>query len=164
MKPNEAPKFICAVFFVKDIEISKEFYQNVLGQKIMMDHGENVLFEGGLSLWNGDYALETIGLKNTEKTPLGRQNSEIYFESGDLDKLYEKIKKEKEKIEFIHKIKEQPWGQRAFRIYDPDGHIVEFGEPMSAVIIRFKDQNMTPEEISKRTSMPLDIVKTVLGE
>lgn len=166
MKPDtesKYPTYICAVFFVKDIEVSKEFYSCLLGQKIMMDHGANVVFEGGLAIWDGDYALNIMNLKKTDENekPFSHNNSEIYFESSDLNSLYEKI--QKEKIEFIHPIKEQPWGQRCFRVYDPDGHIVEFGEPMSSVIIRYAEQGMTPEEIGKRTTMPLDVIKEVLG-
>jgi hypothetical protein len=33
-------------------------------------------------------------------------------------------------VELIHPILQQAWGQRVFRFYDPDRHIVEIGEPM----------------------------------
>lgn len=32
-------------------------------------------------------------------------------------------------VELIHPIERQAWGQKVFRFYDPDGHIVEVGEP-----------------------------------
>jgi catechol 2,3-dioxygenase-like lactoylglutathione lyase family enzyme len=38
-------KFENVVFFVKDIEISKRFYTDVLGQEILMDFGKNVGFQ-----------------------------------------------------------------------------------------------------------------------
>ena len=63
------------------------------------------------------------------------------------------------KFEFVHDMIEQPWGQRVFRIYDPDKHMVEIGEPMTAVIKRYLKQGMTPDEVAKRTSMSLDIVQ-----
>ena len=59
---------------------------------------------------------------------------------------------------------EQPWGQRVFRIYDPDKHMVELGEPMTAVIKRYLNQGMTPIEVAKRMSMPFEIVQTVVIE
>lgn len=65
---------------------------------------------------------------------------------------------------FVHPLVEQPWGQRVFRIYDPDGHVVEIGEPMDVVIRRFLKQGMTIEEVAPRTSMPLEIVKAVANE
>jgi len=49
-----------SVFFVEDIQKSKHFYSEVLGQKIVADFGRNVGFEGGLSIWEKDYALNVI--------------------------------------------------------------------------------------------------------
>ncbi|GAH41494.1 unnamed protein product [marine sediment metagenome] len=66
--------------------------------------------------------------------------------------------------ETLSKMYEQPWGQRCFRIYDPDNHIIEFGEPMPTVIKRFSSQGLSIEEIVKKTLMPLEIVKKVLGK
>jgi hypothetical protein len=48
-----------------------------------------------------------------------------------------------------------------FRVYDPDGHIVEIGEPMPVVIHRFLAQGMSAEEAAERTSMPLEIVQKI---
>jgi hypothetical protein len=64
----------------------------------------------------------------------------------------------------VHPVVEQPWGQRVFRVYDPDGHVVEIGEPMDAVIRRFLEQGMTVEEAAPRTSMPLEIVRAIAKE
>ncbi len=33
-------------------------------------------------------------------------------------------------VELIHAIERQVWGQRVFRIYDPDGHAMEVGAPL----------------------------------
>ena len=54
------PKYTSAVFFVKNVWIAKDFYANVLKQRIVADFGRNVGFEGGLSIWEEAYALETI--------------------------------------------------------------------------------------------------------
>jgi hypothetical protein len=64
-------------------------------------------------------------------------------------------------VQFVHPLREHPWGQRVFRLYDPDGHIVELGEPMPVVIQRFLVQHMSAEEIAQRTSMPLEIVQQI---
>ena len=62
-------------------------------------------------------------------------------------------------LQWVHEIKEYPWGQRNIRIYDPDLHIVEIAEDMNTVIRRFSSQGMPPEEIAARTMLPLEIVK-----
>ena len=71
-----------------------------------------------------------------------------------------KFKKTNAKI--IHPIVEHPWGQRAFRIYDPDNHIIEFGESMQDVILRLYSSGLSTEEITKKSLMPIEFVNMVL--
>ena len=87
-------------------------------------------------------------------------NDELYFESPDLDTVSTRLAEAG--VQFIHPLREQPWGQRAFRVNDPDGHIVEVGEPMPAVIFRLLNQGMSIEAIAERTAMPVDIVKQIV--
>jgi uncharacterized glyoxalase superfamily protein PhnB len=53
--------------------------------------------------------------------------AELYFETDDIDAFLEKLNTY-ENIRYVHPIKMHSWGQRAVRIYDPDGHIIEVGE------------------------------------
>lgn len=53
-------------------------------------------------------------------------------------------------VEFLHEIEEQPWGQRVFRFYDPDKYIVEIGDVVETVIIRFYKQGYSFDEIVKK--------------
>lgn len=154
------PRFESAVFFVKDVEKSKNFYANILGQKITMDFGRNVGFEGGFAIWDVEYALNTIFSEKARSKKIGSNNSEIYFESTDLENLYEKLKEKGVKI--IHATRTHPWGQKAFRVFDPDKHIIEFGEPMFIVVNRYHEQGMTIEEISKKTLMPIENINSIL--
>ncbi len=57
---------------------------------------------------------------------------------------------------------EHPWGQRAFRIYDPDNHIIEFAEPMSNVILRFHNDGLSIDEIAEKSLMSVEFIKMVL--
>ena len=115
MSENEYPKFKNAVFFVKDVEKSKNFYVNILGQKILMDFGRFVEFEGDFAIWEADYALNIIFEEKAANISIGGNDSEIYFEVVELEVLLNKLKKEGIKI--IHPISEPPWGQRGFRFY-----------------------------------------------
>lgn len=45
------------------------------------------------------------------------------------------------------------------RLYDPDFHIVEVGESMETVVIRYLKTGMSIEDISLRTSMPKEFVE-----
>jgi catechol 2,3-dioxygenase-like lactoylglutathione lyase family enzyme len=149
------------VLFVRDINLSKCFYVNILGQKIKDDFGRYIGFENGFGLWQGEFALETIYSKKKVMMTYGLDNCEVYFEIVDLETLSKKLKNEG--VTFIHPIQEHPWGQRSFRIYDPDGHIIEFGEPISGVVRRYCQQGLTINEIAEKTTLPLEMVEKLLS-
>jgi catechol 2,3-dioxygenase-like lactoylglutathione lyase family enzyme len=146
------------VFFVQDIGVSRRFYEDLLGQEVAMDHGLNVGFVGGFALWQAEHAHQIIFDRSTPETEqLGHENCEIYFETQYLDTAWERLSGAG--VQVVHPVREQPWGQRVFRVYDPDGHIVELGEPMPFVVQRFLGQGMTAEAVAQRTSMPVEIVQ-----
>jgi len=151
-------KYICSLLTVINIQKSKEFYENILNQEVELDHGENVSFKGGFALHDREHFKQLI---NSKESIISPQNCvELYFESDDLDTIQNKL--ETSNASFLHKIREQPWGQRVMRFYDPDGYIIEIGESMDVVIIRYFKKGMNPEQISTRTSMPMEIVEMVL--
>ena len=156
---EKKPVYHSVVLLVKDIEKSKSFYNTVLGQEIAMDFGRNVGFEGGLSIWDKEYALSLIFEDSKTDVKVGSNNSEIYFEFDDLDGLYEKLKG---KTKIIHSIREHPWGQRAFRVYDPDDHIIEFAESMANVVLRLYNDGLSFEEISKKSMMPIEFIQMTI--
>ncbi|HBQ87415.1 MAG TPA: glyoxalase [Syntrophomonas sp.] len=152
-------RFVCSLIVVNDISISRNFYEKVLNQKIEYDFGENVLFEGGFAIHLKSHFAELIKVSPADIIPRSN-NSELYFEEDDLDGLLEKLKR-LDSVEYIHGIQEQPWGQRVIRFYDPDQHIVEVGESMASVAIRFLNQGLSIEETAQRTSLPEKYVRTV---
>jgi catechol 2,3-dioxygenase-like lactoylglutathione lyase family enzyme len=155
------PKFTSAVFFVKEIARSRAFYTELLGQKVTMDYGRCVVLEGGLAIWQEEYAWEVVfGKKPPRATPGKNIKAEIAFEIEDIDSLWKRLIDAG--VQVTHPVREQPWGQQVGRVYDPDGHLVEFGEPMWVVVRRLAAQGLPPEEIAPRTSMPLPIVKNIL--
>ncbi|MDR0919489.1 MAG: glyoxalase/bleomycin resistance/dioxygenase family protein [Oscillospiraceae bacterium] len=142
---------------VRNIAVSKHFYENVLHQNVVMDIGEHVTFEG-FSLQQ-EYA-KLVGLSD-DSVKEQSHNFQLYFEVEDLDKVYSELKNIPD-LQWVHKIKEYPWGQRDIRVYDPDRHIVEIAEDMSIVIKRFFAQGMTEEEVAKRSMFPIEIVKQLM--
>ena len=147
------------VIFVKDMAISRRFYEQLLGQEVAMDHGLNVGYKSGLALWQQDYALSVIHGKPVN---LERGNDlEIYFESETIDEMYAAVRSAGAPL--VHEIREQPWGQRVFRFYDPDNIVIEIGEPMDALVKRLNQEGMTGEEIEKKTTLPLEIVRALLA-
>ena len=147
-------KYQGCLLAVKDMAVSKNFYEKILHQKILMDIGVHVSFEG-FSLQEG-YA-ELIGMP-LGKVQEGANNFQVYFEVEDLDKVYEELKGIPD-LQWVHELKEYPWGQRDIRLYDPDKHIVEIAEDMGVVIKRFLKEGMSLEEVASRTMYPVEFVK-----
>jgi len=153
-------KFICPLIVVNDMRVSRNFYENVLNQKVQFDFGENVSFEGGFAIHLKSHFSDLIS--TSENDILEKSNNfELYFEEEDMDSFLQKLE-EISSIEYVHGLKEQPWGQRVIRFYDPDKHIVEVGEPMESVVKRFLSKGLSIEETSKRTLMPEEFVRQCL--
>ncbi|PKM49708.1 MAG: glyoxalase [Firmicutes bacterium HGW-Firmicutes-7] len=153
-------KFICPLIVVKDMKRARHFYEGILGQIVKYDFEENVTFEGDFAIHLENHFKGLINEFEDKVIRHKGNNFELYFESEDLLEL--ELKLMNTEIEFIHKIKEQPWGQRVIRVYDYDGHIVEIGESMETVIRRYFKNGKTEEEIVKKTSMPIEFVKDIV--
>jgi len=156
---SRPPALAGFVLFVRDIDRSKEFYQDILGQEIALDLGINVGFRSGLALWQREYAENVIFGKHSGTGP--EDTLEIYFETDRLSGIREDLRNKG--VPFVHDIREQPWGQRAFRIRDPDTFIIEIGEPMDFVILRMREEGLSEEDIVKKTTMPAELVHEVLS-
>ena len=126
---NSQVRFINPVVLVKDIEVSKAFYRDVLKLKIVQDSGSFVLFEDHFSIHQARELLVNATGEDTssQKASLGSDNLLLYFETSELDDLFNAIK---DKVGLVHPIITQDWEQRVFRFYDPDHHLVEIGEPL----------------------------------
>lgn len=97
--------------------------------RITQDLGNFVLFETGFAIHEATSLEETVwGKPSAVSAPYGRQNLLLYFEHAELDALFANIAT---RVNLIHPIEVQAWGQRVFRLYDPDGHAVEIGEPQT---------------------------------
>ena len=152
-------KYTSTLIAVADMEISKQFYHDVLGLEIVADFGDNVTLDGGI-------ALQTM---NTWKTFIRTDNlvlpnnaGELYFEEEDMDTFCDHLKKFD--ICYIHLLFEHRWGQRVVRFYDPDKHIIEVGEKLDAVILRFMEDGLSAEETAARMDIPVDFVRACLNK
>lgn len=143
------------VLAVRDIERSRKFYEQLFDQKVNLDFGENISFEGGLSLQEGFTRL--LGL--SEETRVDRShNMELYFEVEDFDQTLDRLS-DYGSIDYVHRTKIYPWRQRVIRIYDPDGHIIEIGESMRTVAGRLREEGFSIEETAEITQHPESIIR-----
>ncbi|WP_459200912.1 VOC family protein [Methanococcus sp. CF] len=151
-------KFVCPLLSVKNLEISKKFYEEVLGQKIILDLGWNVSFSGGFAIQLN--FPEIIGIdKNTVVNK--SHNFELYFEEDDFDSFIKHLESF-EGINYVHPPKKHDWQQRVVRIYDPDNHIIEIGESMAVIAKKYLKEGYSVEETAKIIQHPIEFVKLFL--
>jgi catechol 2,3-dioxygenase-like lactoylglutathione lyase family enzyme len=145
--------FYSTVLFVKDIEVSKKFYILFLNFSIEHDFGKNVIMNNGLTLW--EISPEHI-INKQLKTANESNRFELYFETDNLEEISHKLKTAG--VKFLHPIKEESWGQRTVRFFDPDYHLVEIGEPMDVFINNMHKNGLTPAQISSKSGIPIEKV------
>ena len=152
-------RFGTILIAVENMEKARAFYEEVLSQKVTLNLMDaNVTFENRFTL-QADFAglvadpkLEIIAKSN---------NHELYFEEENMEDFLDHLETFPE-IEYVHELREYPWGQRVIRFYDPDHHIVEVGESMESVFKHFQSEGMSLDEIAERTMHPVDFVKQFL--
>jgi catechol 2,3-dioxygenase-like lactoylglutathione lyase family enzyme len=150
-------KFRGVLLAVTDLERSKAFYRNYLHQDVIVDYGANVMLTGGFYLqtlpsWRGFIGDFDVRFRGND--------TELYFETDDYDGFLSNIGG----LELVHPPVEHSWGQRGVRFYDPDGHIIEVGEPITAVATRFKESDMNVSQIAGRMDVKEEYVREWLGD
>ncbi|MCI6028122.1 MAG: VOC family protein [Christensenellales bacterium] len=152
-------KYTSTLIAVKDMDISKQFYHNVLGLNVVANFGANVTLDGGIVLQTLDTWKSFIRMYNVT---LPNNAGELYFEEDDMDAFCNHLKSFD--ICYVHELYEHRWGQRVIRFYDPDKHIIEVGEKLDAVVLRFIEQGLSPEQTAVRMDIPLDFVLSCLNK
>lgn len=157
-----------AVLFVRDAQRAKTFYETILGFHVVAEFGgTNIIFREGFALWQ---PMPDHPIPAAYATPQGNSRihddtlpprGEMCYETDDLDSVHTGLKAAG--VRFLHEVREEIWGQRTIRFFDPDGHLIEAGESMHVFVRRFRNQGLTPEQIAERTFMPLPMVLGILG-
>jgi catechol 2,3-dioxygenase-like lactoylglutathione lyase family enzyme len=150
-------KFHSTVVFVKDIEKTKDFYLNLLNQEIEHDFGRNIILKSGITLWEMD-ANHLI--KKKLETDVNSNRFELYFESENIDNVFEKLNKYG--FKFLHKITTEDWGQRTLRFFDPDNHLIEVGEPLEVFVKNMFESGLNTEQISLKSGISEEAINKIL--
>ena len=155
-------KIVSPLVVVEDIGRSRHFYEQLLGQMVKFDFGPNVTFQGDFAIHLRSHFQSLLG--DVTQYPVTKKAhwGELDFGTDELEPIYQRL--DQAQVEFIHPVCEQPWGQRVMRFYDPDGHIIEIGETMEAVVRRFHEQGLSVDLIMERSSMPREFVEHVIQE
>lgn len=147
---------------VEEMDPIKQFYAGLLQQKLKFDSPDYVVFEGEFSLFLKRNFRAILGDEERFPIQLRANNGELYFESDDIEADERRLMQAG--TEFIHGVKEQPWGQRVMRFYDPSGAVVEIGEEMGVVIRRYQAQGMSLPQISERIGFTVPMLEEILAK
>ncbi len=150
-------KFSGTLIAVKNMTRSRRFYTELLGMQVTADFGENITLDRMLSLQTCDSWKNLIG---REPGPPD-DTSELYFETENFDAFVERAAQVR--LDYLHLPQTEPWGQRTVRFRDPDGHIIEVGEDMKEVALRFLDSGLTVAETARRMDVPIEWVQERTG-
>ena len=148
------------LFAVRDMERALAFYRGVLGLEVVHDFGANVVLTGGLSLQTLETWAEFLD-KPTEDIRFGGNDAEMYYVAEDFDAFLGVLKDHRE-TRLVRPPVEHRWGQRAVRLYDPDGHIIEVGESLDKVAKRFRDSGLNEEGVARRMDISLEYARELL--
>ncbi|WP_461813239.1 VOC family protein [Faecalimonas sp.] len=111
---------------VKDIEKSKQFYHDLFGLDMVLDHFGNVILTEGLVLQD-----EKIWKEFLEKDMVHKNNCcELYFEEKDIEAFVEKLDNLYPSIEYVNRLRSYDSGKKILRFYDLDGNLIEVGTPI----------------------------------
>ena len=90
-------KYAGTLIAVKDMEISKRFYHDVLGLDVAADFGANVMLDGGIFLQTLDTWEQFI---RTDNVILQNNAGEMYFEEEDIEVVMRMLSRWYE-VEFV---------------------------------------------------------------
>jgi len=152
-------KFESPVIFVNDIHVSRKFYEDYLDQKLEHDFGNNIGFISKLALWK---IRENHEIADTAGDNHQGNTLELYFETEDIIDSFRKI--EQSGSEFLHPIKTEPWGQKTFRFFDPDRHLLEVGESLKTFIKRIYTKTGSIKETSEHTGVPESTIRDLISQ
>lgn len=116
---------VMPIIAVGSVDTARDFYVNTLGFTHMMGV---VGKDGGLDFCSvvlGDaQVMFTRGRPAAANAAAGPQAVEIYLEVEDVDALHARL--QKKGVRIVDPLTLQWWGDRTFKVQDPNGYVVWF--------------------------------------
>lgn len=106
---------------VSDLARAKRFYGETLGWKLETDESHVAGFRFG----TGYLVAEADGRAEVTRRHGGGMHVSVRV--GDLDAQHARLTANGVDVSPIHS---RPWGERNFRLVDPDGYVWEYGQPV----------------------------------
>ena len=109
---------------VKDMERSRQFYHDLFGLDTVLDSEGNLILTEGLVLQDEKVWEEALGREVIRES----NSCELYFEENDIEAFAEKLERLYPSVQYVTRL--APHGRKVIRFYDPDGNLIETGEPV----------------------------------
>jgi catechol 2,3-dioxygenase-like lactoylglutathione lyase family enzyme len=151
-----------AVVFCNDLDKQREFYEKFLGQNIIQDLGNCLVFENGFTLWKLEDKMPISTELGYTYEPIGNRNLELCFETEAFGDAVEKVVLSDLRI--LHNVEEEQWGQYTIRFYDPEGNLVEIGETLKCMVSRMISGGMSIKAVVKKSGLPKSFVEKLIGQ
>ena len=110
--------------FVRDIGVAAEFYTRKLGFSVGFSYGEPTFYS---QVFRDGARLNLRRVDNGVIDPVRRDTEQLLAASIALDDaktLY--LEYEASGVEFVQRLRSEPWGAQTFILRDPDGNLVLF--------------------------------------
>lgn len=107
-------KRIAANFTAMDLDLSRVFYQEILGLSLLMDHGWMITY--------GTQTEMTVQVSFATEGGSGAPVPDLSIEVDDVDTAFEEMKAAGFSIEYGPV--NEPWGVRRFYVRDPFGKLI----------------------------------------
>ncbi len=119
------------ILYVVDQEISKTFYTDLLNQAPVRHVTGMTEFELNSNVILGLMPNSSIARIITPTLPnpseaVGIPRCEVYLYIDDLTTHFERIKNSN--VQMVSPLENRNWGDSAFYVADPDGHVIAFAE------------------------------------
>lgn len=148
-------RYICPLITVESIERSRKFYEEVMGQTVKYNFGENVTFQGDFAIHLKSHYQNLLG--SDHPVTKGGNDFELYFEQDNMDDLLSRLAENG--VRFVHPLREQPWRQRVVRFYDPDNNVIEVGESLEYLAFRLHGEGKSTPEIASIIGLPEQFIE-----
>ena len=106
---------------MRNVEVTKQFYQNQLNFELIGDYGNYVLFKKG--------TIEIHFFAFEDLNPL-ENYGQIYIRLVDIKSYYNHLINNNTAIHPNGKLEVKSWGQLEFAVLDPDHNLITFGESL----------------------------------
>src|SRR6185436_4954515 len=112
------------MLWVDDLKITIDFYTNVLGFSV-----DSRSDEWGWAHLHNDEVKIMFSLPNSNISYTGPAFSgSFYLNTNNINECWENLK---DKARIVYPLEEFDYGMREFAIYDCNGYILQFGQPVN---------------------------------